>query len=129
MKQHKEYCTLLREYELEVIKLSVNRSYPDCSFIEDTAVVVDELVVMASMGVASRCREVEGIESELANYRETAHIRLPATLEGGDVLQMGRKIFAGVSLRTYPAGVEPLKSILQPFGYQVIPVMVSGQKH
>jgi dimethylargininase len=129
VEQHEEYCGLLRNCGLQVIELSVNRSYPDGTFIEDTAVVVDELAIMASMGVESRRGELRGVESELANYREIAHIRLPATLDGGDVLLMGRKIFAGITPRTNMAGVESLKSILEPLGYQVIPVTVRGCLH
>jgi len=129
VEQHEEYCTVLRDCWLRVIELSVNRSYPDCTFIEDTAVVVDELAIMASMGAESRRGEVRGVESELTNYREITHIRLPATLDGGDVLRMGRKIFAGITPRTNMAGVESLKNILEPLGYQVIPVTVKGCLH
>jgi dimethylargininase len=129
VKQHEDYCAMFRECGLQVIELSVNRSYPDGTFIEDTAVLVDELAIMASMGVESRRGEVSGIESELAKYREIAHIRLPATLEGGDVLRIGKKIFVGVSKRTNQAGMESLKDILEPFDYQVIPVKVNGCLH
>lgn len=129
VKQHENYCSLLRDCGLHVIELSVNRSYPDGTFIEDTAVVVDELAIMASMGVESRRGEVPGIEYELAKYREIAHIRLPAALEGGDVLRIGKQIFVGISMRTNKAGVESLKAILEPLDYQVIPVKVKGCLH
>jgi len=129
VEQHEDYCRLLRDFGLHVIELSVNRSYPDGTFIEDTAVVVDELAIMAGMGVESRRGEVAGVERELANYREITHIRPPATLDGGDVLRMGRKIFAGITQRSNTAGVESLKNILKPLGYQVIPVPVKHCLH
>ena len=129
VEQHEKYCTLLRNCGLRVIELSVNRSYPDSTFIEDTAVVVDELAIMANMGVESRRGEVRGVESELGKYREIARIRPPAILEGGDVLRVGRKIFAGISPRTNLAGVESLKNILEPLGYQVITVTVKDCLH
>ncbi len=129
VRQHEQYCALLRDCGLEVIELSVNRSYPDSTFIEDTAVVVDELAVMASMAVESRRGEVRNVESVLASYRDISHIQLPATLEGGDVLRIGKKIFVGISPRTNIAGFESIKEILEPFGYEVIPVAVNGCLH
>ena len=129
VRQHEEYCALLRDCGLQVVELSVNRSYPDSTFIEDTAVVVDELAVMASMGVESRRGEVHNVESVLASYRDIRHIQLPATLEGGDVLRIEKRIFVGISPRTNIAGFESIKEILEPFGYEVIPVAVNGCLH
>ena len=129
VEQHEQYCELLRECGLQVIELSVNRDFPDSTFVEDTAVVVDELAIMASMGVESRRAEVAGIESVLGYYRDIQRIRLPATLEGGDVLRIGKKIFVGISPRTNMPGFESIKEILEPFGYEVIPVAVTGCLH
>ena len=129
VQQHLGYCRLLSDCGLQVIELTVNRSYPDSTFIEDTAVVFDELAVVASMGTESRRGEVSAIETELAKYRETTRIELPATLEGGDVLRLGRKVFVGISPRTSLEGVESLKQILEPLNYEVIPVKVTGCLH
>jgi dimethylargininase len=126
VEQHEHYCELLRDCGLEVIELSMNRSFPDSTFIEDTAVVSDELAIMASMGVESRRREVPGIESVLGYYRDIRHIRLPATLEGGDVLCIEKKVFVGISPRTNISGFETIKEILEPYGYQAIPLAVNG---
>jgi dimethylargininase len=128
-RQHKEYCTLLRDCGLRVIELTVNSAYPDATFIEDTAVVVDEIAVMASMGVESRRGEVAGVESVLAVYREIDRIQPPATLEGGDVLRIGQKVFVGITPRTNAAGVNALKAILGPFDYRVVPVAVKNCLH
>ena len=70
VEQHEDYCELLRDCGLEVIELSLNRDFPDSTFVEDTAVVVDELAIMAGMGVESRRGEVPGVESVLGYYRE-----------------------------------------------------------
>lgn len=129
IKQHDDYCRLLRKHGLKVIELSVNQSYPDSTFIEDTAVVVDELAVMASMGAESRRGEVRNIEHILAKYRKIAHIRLPATLEGGDVLRVGRRMFVGISPRTNLTGAKSLQDILKPLGYEVIPVTLKDCLH
>lgn len=129
VEQHEAYCRLLRDVGLHVIELSVNRDYPDSTFVEDTAVVLNEIAVMANMGAESRQGEAKGIELELARYREIAHIQPPATLDGGDVLQIGRKIFVGLSPRTNFDGFESLKNILECFDYQVIPVELKNCLH
>jgi dimethylargininase len=129
VQQHEGYCALLRDCGIRIIELTVNSAYPDSTFIEDTAVVVDEIAVMAHMGAESRRGEVPGIESVLAAYRKIDHIQHPATLEGGDVLLAGMKVFAGITPRTNEAGVSSLTAILEPFGYRVIPVSVRDCLH
>jgi len=129
VKQHEHYCAALSNCGIKVIELSVNRSYPDSTFIEDTAVVVDEIAIMASMGVDSRRGEIRGIELELAKYREIARIQPPATLEGGDVLLVGKQVFVGLTPRTNQAGVDSLRTVLEPFGYQISSVAVRDCLH
>ena len=128
-RQHEAYCQLLRDCGLEIIELSVNRDYPDSTFIEDTAVVFDEIAIMANFGVESRRGEVKGIEPALAKYRRIARIQSPATLDGGDVLQVGRRVFVGLSLRTNEAGIQSLKGFLEPFGYHITPVVLRDCLH
>ncbi|HEU4391673.1 MAG TPA: arginine deiminase family protein, partial [Blastocatellia bacterium] len=96
---------------------------------EDTAVVVDEVAVMCSPGVASRRGETRLIEDELSKYRQVMSISLPATIEGGDVLRIGKSIFVGDSTRTNSGGIEELAKILEPFGYRIIPVKTRGSLH
>ncbi|MFW6147260.1 MAG: dimethylarginine dimethylaminohydrolase family protein [Thermodesulfobacteriota bacterium] len=129
VQQHHAYCALLQDCGLEVIELAVNSTHPDSTFIEDTSVVVDEIAVMTRMGPESRRDEVAGIEPVLAGYRTIGHIQAPATLEGGDVLHMGKKVFVGTTPRTNTAGINSLASMLTPFGYQVISVAVQGCLH
>lgn len=127
--QHADYCNFLRSHGLQVVELDVNRAYPDSVFVEDTAVVVDEVAVMARPGAESRRGEVPGIEAELARYRPIARIPAPATLDGGDVLVMGKRVFVGLTTRTDRAGAEALQEILAPLGYQVTAVPVRGALH
>ncbi|UCD39097.1 MAG: dimethylargininase [Fidelibacterota bacterium] len=129
VKQHAAYCGTLRSRGLQVIELDVNRDYPDGLFIEDTAVVVDELAVMTRPGAESRRGEVPGIQAELARYREVASIEAPATLDGGDVLITGKRVFVGLSSRTNRFGAMALKDILEPLGYRVVIVRVRGVLH
>ncbi len=128
-RQHEEYCGLLAYCGAEVTKLSASLAYPDCSFVEDTAIVLDEVAIITSMGAASRRSETLAIETELAKRREIAHIQLPATIEGGDVLRMGRKVFVGLSSRTNAEGFAELARILKPLGYDAVPVHVKSSLH
>ncbi len=102
---------------------------PDCTFIEDTAVVLDEVAILASMGAVSRRPESAAIESVLREFREIEPIRHPATLEGGDVLRVGRTLLVGHSMRTNSEGIASLSRIADRYGYRVICVPVDGCLH
>jgi dimethylargininase len=127
--QHEGYSAMLRGAGAQVRELDVNRDYPDCVFIEDTAIVLDDVAILTSMGAASRRGEVEGIAPLLAEYRPIERITLPATIEGGDVLRVGRAIYVGSSSRTNAAGVEALRAIAARHGHRVVPVPVRGCLH
>lgn len=127
--QHAEYCRMLESCGYQVVELDVNADHPDGTFIEDTAVVLDEVAVLARPGVPSRRGEVDGIEPVLARYRPLERIAEPGTLEGGDLLRIGRTLYAGLSARTNREGIEQLGRILAPRGYAVVPVSVVGCLH
>jgi len=129
IRQHAAYCEMLRGCGASVIELSANEEYPDSVFVEDNAVVVDEVAIICRMGTESRRGEETAIRVELAKYRKTVQLKAPATLEGGDVLRVGKTIFVGESARTNAAGIKALSEILSPFGYRVIPVRISGCLH
>ncbi len=129
VRQHAAYCHALQRLGLQIVELTLNEHLPDSTFVEDTAVVVDEIAVMANMGIASRQPELSGMAEVLAQYRPLAHIQPPATLEGGDVLQLGRTLYVGLSPRTNLAGASSLQEILQPHGYRVQPVSLRNCLH
>lgn len=127
--QLEEYCSVLRKYGADVITLQGSQSYPDCCFVQDTAVVLDEVCVVASMGAPARRGEITEVEKVVSQYRVIKHILLPATLDGGDVVQVGKTLFVGLSRRTNGLGIETLGKIVDPFGYKVVPVSVRGGLH
>jgi dimethylargininase len=129
VQQHQAYCRMLRRCGADVITLDVNRDLPDSVFIEDTAIVLDDVAVLASMGAPSRRAEPAGIEPELRKHRPVERVELPATIEGGDVLRVGRTLLVGLSSRTNPAGAEALAAITRRFGFQVTPMPVRGCLH
>jgi dimethylargininase len=129
LEQHEAYCRMLRQCGAEVHTLDANRDLPDCVFIEDTAIVLDEVALLASMGAPSRRAEPAGIEPELRKYREVERIEHPATIEGGDVLRVGRTLLVGLSSRTNAAGMTALQGVARRFGDTVTPVPVRACLH
>lgn len=127
--QHAAYCDWLADCGCRVVKLAINQDNPDGVFVEDTTVVVDELAVMTTMGVASRQNEVEAMAEVLAKYKPIHRLQAPASIEGGDVARVGKKFFVGLSSRTNPAGVAALAAALEPHGYTVTGVPVTGILH
>src|SRR5262245_38043659 len=97
LSQHTAYCEALRGCRALVVTLDANATQPDGTFIEDTAIVLDEVAVLASMGTPSRRDEPRGIEPILREHREVVRIDPPATIEGGDVLRVGRTLLVGAS--------------------------------
>jgi dimethylargininase len=127
--EHTAYCDLLRRCGVAVRELNVNGELPDAVFIEDTAVVLDEVAILASMGNEDRRAELAGIEPLLRQYRNVRRVELPATLEGGDVLRVGRTLLVGLSSRTNAAGIEMLADIVLPHGYGVSALPVRDCLH
>src|ERR1035441_4400875 len=104
--QHGRYEALLGELGAKVVSLPAEPDYPDSVFVEDPAVVVEEAAIMTRMGAASRRGESESLARALAAYRPLRWLREPATLEGGDVMRIGRTLYVGVSHRTNRAGIR-----------------------
>lgn len=127
--QQQAYEQLLSGLGLHVILLPAEQELPDAVFVEDTAVVTDEVAVVTTMGCAARRREVDSISPVLGKYRPVRSINGAGVLEGGDVVQVGRTIFVGISTRTNVNGIAKLSEILTPYGYEVRPVQVKGCLH
>ena len=112
-----------------MLLLDINRELPDSVFVEDTSIVLDEVAIIAPMGVASRRGEPPAIESELRKYRDIERMELPATFEGGDVTRVGRTLLVGRSARTNAAGIRALTEMAGRFGYDVCPVRIDNCLH
>lgn len=127
--QHHSYCRALHNLGVEVRVLPRLPDLPDAVFVEDPAVVVDEVAVIARMGVASRQPEVESLAHALAEFRPLELMASPGTLEGGDVLRIEKTLYVGLSNRTNHAGAEQLRHLLEPFGYRVIVTQMGDCLH
>ena len=127
--QHLAYEQLLERLGCRVEHVAPAPALPDSVFIEDTAVVLDELAIMARPGAESRLPEVDAVARALRPYRELAAIVAPGTLDGGDVLRIGRVLYVGLSGRTNEEGVGQLRQHAGPRGYEVRAVSPTGCLH
>jgi dimethylargininase len=127
--QHEQYRSALRALGVEVIALPEEPDLPDSVFVEDVAFVLDEVAVLTRPGSDSRKPEVESVARALTPYRELLRVSAPATLDGGDVLVAGKRIFVGQTLRSNAEAVEQLRIMLNPLGYSVTGVPVTGCLH
>jgi len=127
--QHHAYESLLTSLGWEIVRLPTCDDQPDAVFVEDAAIALDELAIVAPMGAASRAGESATVEEALTRFLPVTRLAPPATLDGGDVLRAGRRLFVGLSRRTNAAAVEQLTRLLEPYGYEVISVSVLGALH
>ncbi|HLW73650.1 MAG TPA: arginine deiminase family protein [Gammaproteobacteria bacterium] len=127
--QHARYIETLTVLGCRVQALPPLPENPDAVFVEDAAVVVDEVAVITRPGAESRRAETESMAVCLAQYRRLAFLEEPATLDGGDVLRIGRRVYVGLSERSNRAGLEQLAVLLKPFGYTVEGVKLTGCLH
>lgn len=117
--QHGAYVDALRALGCEVVELPAQDAFPDSVFVEDVAIVLDEVAVMTRPGATSRREEGLSVAPVLAQHRELLAIQAPGTLDGGDVLRVGCDIFVGESARSNAAGITQLRELLVPYGYRV----------
>jgi len=129
IEQHRQYQACLTELGIRVEILPSAQDMPDGVFVEDPAIVLDEIAVITRMGTLSRRREGESLARALTRYREICHVVEPGTLEGGDVMRVGKTLYVGYSRRTNVAGIQQLAGMLHPLGYFVVPVEVRGCLH
>ena len=127
--QHRQYGQALQSLGCHVVQLPPAPDFPDSVFVEDTAVVLDEVAVITRPGAASRRGETSSIALALGPFRALKFIEEPGTIDGGDVLRIGKTIYVGLSSRSNPTAVEQMRAITAPFGYRVEGVTVKGCLH
>ncbi|MES2017997.1 MAG: arginine deiminase family protein [Pseudomonadota bacterium] len=116
--QHQRYCGALRECGLTLTHLDADPRYPDSTFVEDVAILMERGAIMTRPGADSREGEVAHMRSVLpAFYPELAEIIAPGTLDGGDICEAGEHVVIGISLRTNEHGARQLADWLERLGY------------
>ncbi len=127
--QHDQYESALKHLGVAVLSLPEEPTLADSVFVEDTALVLDECAIILRPGAESRRPETESIAKILAPYRKLFHVEAPARVDGGDILRVGKRIYVGLSTRSDTNAIEQLQDFLQPYGYEVHAVMVTGCLH
>jgi len=127
--QHRAYEHLLEKLGARVVSLPAEPNLPDSMFVEDPAVVLDELAVIFPLGTESRRPEAASLAQAISKFRKLEYIALPGTMEGGDILRIGRKLFVGLTKRSNAEGIRQLAAILAPHHYEVVAVPVTGCLH
>ena len=129
LQQHKNYQSMLSSFGCEIVVVPTEPGLADSVFIEDTAMVLDEIAVLLWPGAASRRPEVTGVEAVLRQYRTLASIQPPGTLDGGDLLRIDNVIFAGLSTRSNQSGIEQFRNIVRDYGFSVKTVKTTKCLH
>lgn len=127
--QHERYERALQSLGCTIQRVAPEPDLPDSVFVEDTAIVLDEIAVITRPGAESRRGETSAVGDALGPYRDLALIEPPGTLDGGDVLRIGSRIYVGRSRRSNDDGIRQLEHTLKPLGYTVVPVPVNGCLH
>jgi dimethylargininase len=127
--QHAAYERALAELGCSVRRLAGGGEWPDSVFIEDTAIVLPEAAVVTRPGARARRAETAEVAEVLARHRPVVSIEPPGTLDGGDVLRVGRAIYVGLSGRSNRDAIGQLADLVRPHGYTVKGVPVAGCLH
>ncbi len=134
LRQHAAYVETLRSLGLEVAVLDPLPGFPDAYFVEDPAVVLPGAAVLTRPGAGGRRGETVAMEDVLRQRSDAfggrvERIRAPGTLDGGDVLQVGKRFFIGISGRTNESGAAQLGKIAGELGCTWTPVPVGQGLH
>ena len=127
--QHRGYVDALKLLGCTVLELPAEVNLPDSVFVEDTAFILPEAAVITRPGADSRKPETESIVRALFPHIKLLYIHEPATLDGGDVLVLGRKVFIGLSTRSNPEAINQLNNLLSKYGYSVTGVQLYDCLH
>ena len=127
--QHATYVQALKAAGVAVEVLPEEPDLPDATFVEDTVIMLDEVAVICRPGRPARQPESDRIEPFISRVRNIAKISAPGTIEGGDVLRIGKTLYVGASTRSNEEGIGQLPAHVSRFGYNLVPVAVNKCLH
>ncbi len=111
LSQHENYVEALKQAGCKVEYLSTQDNFPDATFVEDTAVILVDKILLCPMKELSRQEEVQSIVAVLKTYGYCVTLDPPATLDGGDVMNTPDVIFVGLSKRTNLSAIRALSKL------------------
>ncbi|KHL13426.1 UNVERIFIED_CONTAM: N(G),N(G)-dimethylarginine dimethylaminohydrolase [Mumia flava] len=130
-RQWRGYVEALERNGWPTLEVPGDDTLPDCVFVEDAVVMFDDLAVVTNPAEPARNPETVGAEAYVRGLGglEVAHISAPATLDGGDVLKVGRTVYVGLTGTTNAEGIAQLTALLEPRGWTVVGVPVTKALH
>jgi dimethylargininase len=129
-RQWEAYVAALEAEGFTTLQIDADDRYPDCVFVEDTVVMLGQVAVVTSPGADSRRGEEDAVADAVTDLGlETRRIRLPGTLDGGDVLKVGSTVYVGRGGRTNAEGIRQFRQIAAEAGYTVIAVPMTRALH
>jgi len=129
MEQHATYCRTLESVGLELTILENEEEFPDCPFVEDTAIVSENCAVITRPGNVTRRGETTTIEEALKGFRPIEKITEPGCVDGGDILRVENHFYIGISKRTNTEGANQLANFLFKYGHTASTVDVDNMLH
>ncbi len=129
LEQHQAYINALTQCGIEVTILEADPKFPDGCFVEDVAVVTEEMAVITRPGDIARLGEQEKIASQLFAHKKLEYIFEKGTLEGGDIMRVGNHFYIGRSKRTNAEGAKQLAEILEKYGFSSSEIPVKNVLH
>jgi dimethylargininase len=129
VEEHRGYAEALRALGCAIRDVPATDDLPDSVFVEDVAIALEELAIITRPGAESRRPERASIAAVLSEYRPIHSIAAPGTLDGGDVLRLGRTLYVGLSSRTNEDGAHQLAHLTRPFGYDVVCIRTDACLH
>jgi dimethylargininase len=127
--QHRLYEQALASLGCKIERLPEEPFLPDSVFVEDAALVLNELAIITRPGAESRRAETQTVADGLRSYRQMVEIEAPGTIDGGDVLLVDKTMYIGLSLRTNSQAADQVRAAIEPLGYRVKTVTVTGCLH
>ena len=128
--QHSNYIKALKKCGLNIIQLDADEKFPDSTFVEDTAIVNTDVVIITNLGISSRKGEELEIRRILERFYENIEsIKNPGTVEGGDILKVDNQYYIGLSKRTNKEGASQLTKILERYGFSCLTLQLVDVLH
>jgi dimethylargininase len=128
-RQHRGYASTLRKLGAAIEYLPPLPDAPDGAFVEDTALILDEIAVVAQPVTLSRRLETASAEAAAAKHRVTKILGDGEHFDGGDILRIGRRLYVGHSSRTNTDAFVQLRELVEPYGYQLRMIPIDGCLH
>lgn len=128
--QWDNYVNALHDAGWETVEVPPAPELADSVFVEDTVVMFDGTAVITNPGAESRVGEIADVEKTVRGLGlPVLRIEAPGTLDGGDVLKVGRTVFVGRGGRTNAEGIRQLRALVTGLGFTVVAVPMTKALH